>query len=381
MLAFAWNVGVFTSGDALPATGLTRSTAIDAIDELIDIGLLRELPNARAVGEYRKGRPARRFELDADAAVVIGMDAGRGHLTTTLADLRGEPLVRQRVDLDVNLDSGPTRRQLVVGAVEAVLREAARSRDDLLAVCVGVPAPVNAYGVSPAHRDGFWPRMNPGLKSLLADWAPVVRIENDASLAAVAEGARGAAVGYRDYVVLLAGERFGAGVVVDGRLLRGAHGGAGETVAFDHVIGVETATGLGQRLTDWAREEMVAGALPNRHPLAGADPKLITGRTVLELAAAGDEWAGAMVERAGALLARVAGVFGSFFDPARIIVSGALAAGADGVVAAAQRTLADELDLPVPTIVASTLGAEVVAIGAVSAAVEAARTEVLRIRR
>lgn len=381
MLGYAWANAVFTSGDALPPTGLTRSTAIDAIDELIELGLLRELPNARAVGEYRKGRPARRFELDADAAVVIGMDAGRAHLTTTLANLRGEPVVQHRVNLDAQLDSGPTRRRVVVDAVASVLVESGRARDDLLAVCVGVPAPVNAHGASPPHRDGFWSRMNPDLKSLLADWAPVVRVENDASLAAVAEGALGAAVGYRDYVVLLAGDRLGAGVVVDGQLLRGAHGGAGETVAFDHVIGVEAASGLGQRLTDWARDDIAAEVLPKQHPLAGTDPQLITGRTLLELAAAGDRWAGALVERAGAMLARIAGVFGSFYDPARIIVSGALAAGADGVVAAARRSLGDELDLPVPTIVASQLGAEVVAIGAVSAAVEAARAEVLRIRR
>ena len=67
VLSYAWETGVFTASDAMRAVGLTRSTTIDVIEELVVRGLLRELPNARAVGDYQKGRPARRFELRADA--------------------------------------------------------------------------------------------------------------------------------------------------------------------------------------------------------------------------------------------------------------------------------------------------------------------------
>lgn len=382
VLAFAWQTGVFTSGDALPSTGLTRSTAIDAIEELIRLGLLIELPNAREVGEYRKGRPARRFELDAGAAVVIGMDAGRGHLTTTLADLRGEPLVRRTRDLDVLRDSAGPRQEAVTESVAAVLDEAGRDSADLLAICVGVPAPVDARGESPAsHRNDFWQRMNPDFAQLLAEWAPIVRIENDASLAAVAEGARGAAVGCRDYVTLLAGERFGAGVVIDGRLLRGTHGGVGEAVGFDHVEGVSSADGLDHRVVAWARDAIAAGDLPSGHPLRGSDPASVRVSTVTRLAQSGDPWANALVDRVAPVLARVAGLLGSFFDPAKIVVSGVVPAAVPRVIATAATLEVGELDLPAPQLVASELGAEVVAVGAVSAALEAARAEVLRIRR
>ncbi len=383
VLGYAWGTGVFTSGDALPSTGLTRSTAIEAIEELIELRLLKELPNARAVGEYRKGRPARRFELDADAAVVIGMDAGRGHLTTTLANLRGETLVSRSTDLDVLLDWAQPRRAAVLASMQTVLAEAGRGREDLLAICVGVPAPVGADGTSPQphRRDDFWQRMNPRFAELLADWAPIVRIENDASLAAMAEGFRGAAVGCSDYVALLAGERFGAGVVVDGRLLRGAHGGAGETVAFDHVSGVDSADGLDHRVVEWARDALVAGDLPPNHPLRGAEPTTVTATTVTELARSGDDWANGLIDRIVPVLARVAGTYGSFFDPAMIIVSGVVPGALPRVVEAARALESDELDLPAPQLVASELGAEVVAIGAVSAALESARAQILLLRR
>ena len=228
----------------MAAVGLTRSTTIDVIEELVALELLRELPNARAVGDYQKGRPARRFELRADAAVVVGIDVGPDHILTAVADLRGHVLALEHTATDLDHDSPDERRAAATSAVDDALRAPRVTRADVLALCAAVPAPVDAAGASPPHRDGFWRRMNPNLAELFGAWAPLVRVENDASLAAVAEGSLGAAVGVRDFVTVLSGEFLGAGAVVDGRLLRGAHGGVAEMVAFDHVIGVEDAGGL-----------------------------------------------------------------------------------------------------------------------------------------
>ena len=232
LLRYAWDAGVFTAGDALEAVGLSRSTTIEAIDDLVGLGLVRELANARAGADYRKGRPSRRFELRADAAVVVGVDAGQVHLVTTVADLRGRTLATRTDLAGPGDDSAARRRVLVVQAIDAALGEAGVGRDDVLSVCVGVPAPVDDAGRSPVHRSGFWGRMNPDLVDLLSSWVPIVRVENDALLASVAEHARGAAVGLRNSVTLLAGQRLGAGVVIDGNVLRGAHGGVGELVVI-----------------------------------------------------------------------------------------------------------------------------------------------------
>jgi len=379
VLGFAWDAGVFVSDDVMSATGLTRTTTIDALDELIDAGLLRELPNARAAGEYRKGRPARRFELRADAAVVIGMDAGRAHLTTTVADLAGRTLATDTVGLDVTHDGAPDRRAAILTAIDTTLAAAGTARGGVLAACVGVPAPVDSHGRSPEHRDDFWRRMNPDIAAMLGEWVPIVRIDNDASLAAVAEGSVGSAVGLDNYVVLLAGDRLGAGVVVDGHLLRGTHGGVGEMVAFDHVAGVESANGLGTQLTDWVRAAVASGDVPAGHPLYSLSPDELTGRAALELARSGDAWAQSIVERGGVLMSRIAGVFGSLYDPSRIIVAGAVAEGLDGVLDAARAHVRDDLDLPAPELVISALGSTSVVTGAVSAAIVAARSGVLHL--
>ncbi len=373
---YAWGVREFTASDAMEATGMTRSTVIDAVDELVELGVLTELANARDAGEYRKGRPARRFELRADAAVLVGVDAGRGHMTVVVSDLRSQPLVTYRTELDATSEDIAERRRRLREVVDAALDEAGKARADVAALCVGVPAPVNRAGRSPRHPEGFWDLMNPDLIEVF-DWAPLVRIENDASLAAVAEGANGAARGCVDYVSLLAGERLGAGVVVDGRILRGAHGGVGEMVAFDHVEGVGTAHGVGYLLTLWAREAVAGGEVDPAGPLARAAD--LDARVVLQLAAAGDPDAQQISERVSRVLARIVSVLGSMFDPRLVVVSGAVSAGVEQVVEAARSALPTDLHLPAPELVISTLGADVVVIGAVAAAADLARTQLLRV--
>ncbi|MFJ6549612.1 ROK family protein [Microbacterium sp. NPDC091676] len=373
VLDFAWTAGEFTATEAMAGTSLTRSTTIDAIDTLVTAEVLRELPNARAIGDYRSGRPARRFALAADLGVVMGIDAGDTHLAVTVADLLDRTLVHHRVEVDP-AQSADDRRATILQHLAAARDEAGVPAERVLAVCAGVAAPVNRDGISPPHPDGFWERTNPGLAEALRDWAPVVEVKNDAQLAAIAEGTLGVAVDCRDYVALLASERFGGGVVVDGHVLHGAHGGVGEGVVFDHIIGVGSAVGLRYALEEQARGAVADGEAP----ADGALGRLVAGgpvdpRLVLTLAASGDPDALPVAERVGATLARVVGVLGSMYDPARVIICGAVAESIEPVLAAARRILPDELHLPAPEILASTLGAEVVSAGAIATARRAAR--------
>ena len=373
VLDFAWDAGQFTATDVMAATSLTRSTAIDAIDTLLGADVLRELPNARAAGSYRSGRPARRFALSADLGVVVGIDAGDTHLAVTIADLLDRTLVHHRVEI-APTQSADERRATIIEQLRAALEEAGIPRDRVLALCAGVAAPVDRMGVSPPHPDGFWERTNPGLADALRDWADVVEIKNDAQLAAIAEGAVGAAIGCRDYVALLASERFGGGVVVDGHVLHGAHGGVGEGIMFDHIVGVGSAFGLRYAVQDQVRAAVQSREIAVDSALGRlVDRRHIDPRLVLTLAASGDADAVLITDRVGATVARIVGVLGSMYDPSRVIVCGAVAESIEPVLTAARRILPDELHLPAPEILASALGAEVVSVGAIATARRAAR--------
>ncbi|GEK85618.1 ROK family protein [Microbacterium aerolatum] len=373
VLDFAWEGGEFTATDVMAHTALTRSTAIDAIETLLGANVLHELPNARVAGSYRSGRPARRFAISPDLGAVVGIDAGYTHLAVTVADALDRTLVHHRVEVD-RTQPASVRRELIVEQVRTALDEAGVSPDHVLAVCAGVAAPVDRNGISPPHPEGFWERTNPGLAEALSAWAPVVEVKNDAQLAAIAEGALGAAIGCRDYVALLASERYGGGVVVDGHVLHGAHGGVGEGVVFDHIMGVGSAVGLPYSVQDVARHAVAAGDVSTDGALGRlvAEDR-IDPRLVLTLAASGDADAVLVADRVGATLARIVGVLGSMYDPARVVVCGAVAESIEPVLAAARRILPEELHLPAPEILASTLGAEVVSVGAVVTARRAAR--------
>ncbi|OIU85729.1 ROK family protein [Microbacterium sp. AR7-10] len=373
VLDYAWTAGEFTATDAMASISITRSTAIEALATLVGAKILTELPNARAAGAYRAGRPARRFTLSPDLGVVAGIDAGDTHLAVTIADLLDTTLAHRRVELDPR-QTPAQRRATILQHLDRSLAEAGQTPESLLAICVGVAAPVDRDGASPPHPQGFWERTNPGLAAALADRAPVVEVKNDALVAAVAEGSLGEAVGCRDYVALLAGERFGGGVVIDGHLLHGAHGGVGEGIVFDHIIGVGSAFGLSYAVQDEVRAAVTLGEIDGRGPVGGlSDAARIDPRTVLAAAAAGDPDAVLVCSRVGEKLARIVGVLGSMYDPARVIVCGAIAESIEPVVAAARAVLPDQLHLPAPELLASSLGAEVVSLGAVATARRAAR--------
>lgn len=372
VLDFAWGRGPFTATEAMAGASLTRSTTIDAIDTLVAADVVRELPNARDAGEYSGGRPARRFELPADLGAVIALDAGDTHLGVTVTDLARTPLAHVRTDLDRQHTVGQ-RRTAILKHLDAALSASGVPRDGILALCAGVAAPVARNGSSPPHPDGFWERTNPGLAELLAGWAPVVEIKNDAVLAAAAEGDLGEAVGCRDYIALIAGERFGAGAVVDGHILHGAHGGVGEMVLFDHVRGVDSAHGLGPTITRIADELLDSGDAEADGALAALATEGLRADRILALAATGDPDAARVVRETGAYLARVVAVLGSTYDPERVIICGAIAEDIEPVLDAARDVLRPLLDLPAPAILRSRLGADIVLAGAVSTALASAR--------
>ena len=371
VLDFAWGREAFTATDAMTAASLTRSTTIDAIDTLVGIDVLRELPNARDAGEYRAGRPARRFELPRELGAVIALDAGDTHLTVALADLHGTELVRRRSSLDPEHSVGQ-RRAAIIGELESALADSGVAHHDVLALCAGVAAPVARNGSSPPHPEGFWQRTNPGLVDLLAGWAPVVQVKNDAQLAATAEGMIGQAIGCRDYIALLGGERLGVGAVVDGHLLHGAHGGVGEMFFFDTVRGVDSVFGFGPVTVMETEALLASGALPADSRVREL-PADFDARVVLDLAAAGDAGAILVADAVGHRLGRVVATLGNMFDPSRVIVCGAIADGIAPVLDEARRTARRILHLPAPEIVRSQLGADIVLTGAIATALQGAR--------
>ncbi|MDF1487217.1 ROK family protein [Tessaracoccus caeni] len=376
VLDFAWGRGPFTATDVMAATGLTRTTAIIAIDKLVEARILEELANARVVGEYRAGRPARRFQLPPNLGVVVGIDSGDFHLTVAVSDLGGSPIAHRRTELNPS-DSPERRRDTILSEVDAALTAVGRSATDVLAVCAGVAAPVARDGSTPPHPYGFWERTNPGLTEALQARFSQVLVKNDAQLAAAAELHAGQAAGCSDFVALLAGRRLGAGVVIDGHLLHGAHGGVGEMKAFDYVLGVGTRRGLGSIAESRAAAMLESGDLEDEGVFSRLFPEDVDARHLLKLASSGDPDATVLADQLAHSLARIVGALSSMFDPSRVIICGAVADEIDPILDTARSVLAEESHMPAPELVRSRLGADVVIRGAIITALDEVRGAVL----
>ncbi|GAA5189512.1 ROK family protein [Arthrobacter gyeryongensis] len=371
VLRYALESEAFRAIDAMAVTGLTRSTVLGLCDELAAQGWIEEMGDSREAGQYIKGRPARRYRLRGDAGHIVGVDAGQHTVTAIVADLRGTILARAAQTLDSQ--RGSVRRSTVRNTVDKALALAGIQPEEVFLVVVGVPAPVDDKGRSPDSTE-YWRNMNPDFPAVFADCGRTV-VDNDANLAALAERAHGADAD--SFAALLSGERFGAGLVIDGVLLRGPRGAAGEMRLLNVVEGVGSADGIGLLGRKWAVDASRAGKIPPGSILAGIRQERLSAEAVFDAAAAGDVTALGIVDRLAERLARIAHVLASLLDVEKVIIAGAVAAAVEPVLKKAAAVLAEKFEAPVPALAASALGADGVVLGALECGLSTIRSQPL----
>ncbi len=157
---------------------------------------------------------------------LLGIDIGGTKLMLTVGDGSGEPIAHQRRPMEPSGDPDRDLDRLVADA-RALWED--RGQGPLQAVGVSAPGPVDAASGMLLHPPNLpgWGEVALGPRLAEALGAPV-RVENDANAAALAEWRFGAGRGTRDLVYLTMSTGIGGGLVLDGRLHRGAWGGAGE---------------------------------------------------------------------------------------------------------------------------------------------------------
>lgn len=252
-------LGATSRAQVADATGLTRAAAGSLVNELIDAGLVRE----RGVSPRgRVGRPSTVLSLNDSGPAGLGLEVGVEHVGACVVDLGHDVRTRIRVP-------APNRGRDPRAALEQLAEVATRALEEAdghglepVGVAVAVPGLVGHAKPSerlperrgerrpggaaepgperpavPAPADTVVHAPNLGWRDVrladeLRDLIPAalrglpIEVENEANLGALAESRRGA-VG-RDFVHVSAEAGIGAALVVDGRLLRGRRGFAGE---------------------------------------------------------------------------------------------------------------------------------------------------------
>jgi predicted NBD/HSP70 family sugar kinase len=342
--------GPRAGGELMTATGLSRPTVHEICDDLIVRGLAVEEAAPPGAGP---GRRPRVYAARADAAHVVGVDMGESTVRAAVADLRGVVVGEALAAFDDPRTPAARRLGRVRATVDEALHAAGVPAAGVLAAGLGVPAPVTADGRAVAV-DTYLPGLAAvDLRTALAPLPARLIVENDADLAVLAERWRGAAVGCADAVLLLAGERLGAGICVGGRLVRGRSGGAGEMGFLHLVTGVGEPDGIGRllrRATGLRAPDAFAAA-------ARGEPAALDALD-------------AVAERAGRVLA----ILATLLDPQVIVLGGAIAAAGDVLMTPLHRAYAGALrERPLratPALAASPLAERGTVLGAVRVALD-----------
>src|SRR5256885_6254538 len=217
--------GRISQADIARATGLSRTTISTLINELKDEGLVSDVDTRS--GHARGGRPGVQLVLRNPSRVVVGIDFGHSHVAIAVADLGHNVLAERRYELDVNREAGRAL-DVAAGMFGEVLSEVAVERASVVGVGMGVPGPVDR-GTGTAGSATIlpgWVGLRIGAEMEHRLGIPV-QIENDANLGALAEQTWGAGRDCSNFAYIKAATGIGAGIVIDGRLLRGATGTAG----------------------------------------------------------------------------------------------------------------------------------------------------------
>ncbi|MFI8461847.1 ROK family protein [Kitasatospora sp. NPDC085464] len=352
-------------------TGLSKPTVSAALAALEQAGLVREA--GRLAPE--RGRTAVLYEVDPTAGHVLGVDIGRARLRVAVADLAGSVVARR--DVANEGSSADAVADAVVAAAHGAITDAGLATDDIVHAVIGTPGvwDEGRRGVRYASHLPGWGR--PGLFDRIAEGlGTAVSVANDANLAALGEYTLGAGRGSRMFAYLLVGTGLGLGVVKDGELLVGAHGGLGE-------IGLVPLPARGGEPTGTIEAEAAADAVvrsAREFGLSGAGAAgQLTAKQVFERARAGEAPALRAVERQAEQLAYAVAVLSAVLDPDLVVLGGGIGSSADLLLEPLERAL-HRLAPMRPTLAPSLLGEEAVLLGAVSTALESARPEVFERR-
>lgn len=361
-----------TATDLVAATRFSRPTVLGACDDLINAGWVHEPRDAtERVG---RGRPARYFAPDPGAGHVIGIDMGLRHIHVASAGL--DAVTIRTTSATVSASARARTRIATLDRLIADLH-ADDGSGPLLAIAVGLPAPVHERGISADEEFlGDLPNADLDLHLRQTHGAHTL-LYNDANLAALAERSSGAARGLTDQVTLLAGERLGAGVVIDGRLLHGARGGVGEIGGASLLRGVAGTEGIAPLVRKAAATAL--SKHPSAHPVLSRSVGQgeISSATVFAVAEQ-EPATRRLLHTALRPIARVVASLHLLLDPQVVIIGGGVAS-APGLLDALHAGVPalEELRRRPLTLATSTLGADAVVQGAVAAAADYAWASIL----
>ncbi len=301
--------GPASRADLARALSVSPALVTQLTKDLLADGLIAELEQAPSSG----GRPARMLGLVASAGRAVGVKVVADHVAFVEVGIDGRVLRSASEPFDAMASTYLTE---LVERIRHFLDGGGGA--PLLGIGVGVPGSVDQPGSGVVDAPALdWSKVELGDALRRALGLPVI-VENNVNALAVAERLFGLGRSHDHFLVVTIGTGIGAGIVVDGAVLRAANGGAGEIGHIPVAEGPRCHCG-----NDGALEALMGEAALGARARAENLISEAAGIDALRAAAdAGDERASRVFGDAGAVLGRtLAGVVHTI-APAFIVVLG-----------------------------------------------------------
>ncbi|MDQ1023087.1 putative NBD/HSP70 family sugar kinase [Streptomyces umbrinus] len=351
--ALAVSAGPITLTELAEQVGLSRRTIEVVLDSLVEAGWVTELDRVPTSG--CAGRPARRYELRAEHALLAAVRITTLDASAVVADVRGRVVGRAHRPLRAYQDPQSTLDDAAALVLEA-FDDAGGSANRLRAGAVASGGAIDDDGVvRRLVHTTRWEGVN--LPEELARRVPMPWFaDNDTNLGALAERWRGVADDHDNVVWAILGNRTGLGILIRGAVHRGLDGAAGEIV--------EAAS-------------MPTGSVENR-PVAGlTSPEPDRRRVALDrfdAARAGDATALAEVDEFVENIASILTTLSWTVAPSLIVLGGGLEDAADVLLPRVRKAMHDART-PAVELRATCLGRDADLIGAVKLALDSMDTQ------
>ncbi|HIY57160.1 MAG TPA: ROK family glucokinase [Candidatus Tetragenococcus pullicola] len=270
---------------------------------------------------------------------IIGIDLGGTTVKFAILTVEGE--IQQKWSIDTNiLDEGSHIVDDIVTSINHHLDLYQLTPKDFLGIGMGTPGSVDREkGTVIGAYNLNWKTLQPVREKIEKGTGIAFALDNDANVAALGERWKGAGENDPNVVFITLGTGVGGGIIMEGNLLHGNAGCAGEighiTVdpdGFDCTCGkkgcletVSSATGVVNVARDLSEE--YAGDSQLKRQLD--DGQGITSKDVFDLAKANDPFALMVVDKVCYYLGLACGNIGNLLNPSSIVLGGGVSAAGE----------------------------------------------------
>lgn len=339
-------------------SGLSKPTVSLALTNLENAGLVHVVGSASG----KPGPAAVLYEANPKAGFIAAVDIGRAWIRVAIADLAGT--IVSRHDSPNRARSAPALVREIRKLAHQAADEIGLAWEDVVSTVIGSPGVLDPATGALRFSSNLpgWGR--PGLVDELRNaLGPDLTLENDVNLAALGEAVYGCGRGVDNFVLLSVGTGVGVGVIIDGRLYRGARGGAGE-VGFFPLGDSPTADATSNR---GVFEELSSADGVVRSARELGLTGVSNAKAVFEAAAAGDRRALSVVDQEGRRLAVAITAICALLDPEMVVLTGGVGRNTEAMLPAITDELARLSPLR-PKVIPSELGDGAALLGALATA-------------